>query len=230
MAFLAGPFSGGANEVFGNNRFASGTGGTINVNASTIIADLISMSGASSEAEGVPLDAVGGTIAIASSAVMVTVDADGLAGQIGYSASSGGTLTADGFTWVRPTLSQTAPDLRGLFSQQALLTGADGLAVDVLSTNPLIETSLLFPQASYPIAGGTLVGVVADGDGVNALRSPIDGSLITLDVYGQPRTTGGLRNAGAVEVASVPEPSTCAITLAGLTCGGYSVWRRQKRD
>jgi len=27
----------------------------------------------------------------------------------------------------------------------------------------------------------------------------------------------------------VPEPSTVALTLAGLTCGGYSMWRRSKR-
>jgi hypothetical protein len=27
----------------------------------------------------------------------------------------------------------------------------------------------------------------------------------------------------------VPEPSTCAMALAGLACGGYSMWRRRKR-
>jgi hypothetical protein len=230
VAFLAGPLSGGANDAFGDNRFAAGIGGTINVTASTIVADLISMTGSTSQADGVPLDAAGGTIALTSSAVMATVDADGLAGQIGYSAVSGGLLTADAFTWVRPTLSQNAAVLRGLFSQPALLTGTAGLAVDVLSVSPLIETSLPFPQASYPIAGGTLVGVVADADGANALKSPIDGSLITLDVYGQPRTTDGLRNAGAVEVASVPEPSSYCIALAALACGGYVVVRRRKRD
>ena len=229
VAFLAGPLSGGANDAFGDNRFAAGSGGTINVTASTIVADLISMTGSASQADGVPLDAAGGAIALASSAVMATVDADGLAGQIGYSAAGGGSLTADAFTWVRPTLSQTAANLRGIFSQPALLTGTTGLAVDVLSESPLIEMSLPFPQASYPINGGTLVGVVADADGVNALRSPIDGSLITLDVYGQPRTTGGLRNAGAVEVASVPEPSACAMALAALSCGGFSMLRRRKR-
>jgi hypothetical protein len=30
-------------------------------------------------------------------------------------------------------------------------------------------------------------------------------------------------------VAAVPEPSTCAIALAGLACGGFSMWRRRKR-
>jgi hypothetical protein len=27
----------------------------------------------------------------------------------------------------------------------------------------------------------------------------------------------------------VPEPATCAMALAGLACGGYSMWRRRKR-
>ena len=27
----------------------------------------------------------------------------------------------------------------------------------------------------------------------------------------------------------VPEPSTCAMALAGLVCGGFSMWRRRKR-
>lgn len=34
-------------------------------------------------------------------------------------------------------------------------------------------------------------------------------------------------NAGYLAV--VPEPSTCAMALAGLACGGYSMWRRRMR-
>ncbi|MBJ7328232.1 MAG: PEP-CTERM sorting domain-containing protein, partial [Chthoniobacterales bacterium] len=29
--------------------------------------------------------------------------------------------------------------------------------------------------------------------------------------------------------AAVPEPSTCAMALAGLACCGYSMFRRRKR-
>ncbi|MFM8892538.1 MAG: hypothetical protein ACKOTB_13110, partial [Planctomycetia bacterium] len=229
VAFLAGPLSGGANSSFADNRFVAGAGGTINVTASTIVADLVSMSGSTPDADGVPLDAAGGTIALASSAVMATIDADGFAGQIGYSATSGGSLTADAFTWVRPTLAQTDADLRAAFNQPALLTGADGLTVNVISVSPLIELSLPFPQATYPISGGTLVGVVTDADGANALTSPIDGSPITLDVYGQPRTTGGLRNAGAVEGVSVPELDGGSFGGAMALAAGVLAWVEQRR-
>ena len=67
-------------------------------------------------------------------------------------------------------------------------------------TPRLAESTL----ATWPVEGGVLIGVVPDADGANVLRNPIDGSVITLDVFGQLRTTGGLRNAGAVE-SSVPE-------------------------
>jgi hypothetical protein len=33
----------------------------------------------------------------------------------------------------------------------------------------------------------------------------------------------------AFQIRAIPEPSTIAIALAGLACGGFSMWRRQKR-
>ena len=36
-------------------------------------------------------------------------------------------------------------------------------------------------------------------------------------------------NSGFRLAAPVPEPSTCAMALAGLTCGGYTIFRRRKR-
>jgi DNA-binding beta-propeller fold protein YncE len=35
--------------------------------------------------------------------------------------------------------------------------------------------------------------------------------------------------ANGVQLAVVPEPSTCAMALAGIACGGFSMWRRRKR-
>jgi sulfatase modifying factor 1 len=52
-------------------------------------------------------------------------------------------------------------------------------------------------------------------------------------------SSGGVTNAPSTEdnligfrlasAVAVPEPSTCAMALAGLACGGYSVYRRRKR-
>jgi hypothetical protein len=36
-------------------------------------------------------------------------------------------------------------------------------------------------------------------------------------------------NSARFNVAVVPEPSTYAMALAGLACGGYSMSRRRKR-
>ena len=33
----------------------------------------------------------------------------------------------------------------------------------------------------------------------------------------------------AFGTTAVPEPATCAMALAGIACGGYSMWRRRKR-
>ena len=232
VAFLAGPISGGANDSFLENRFLAGDGGTINLTASTVIADLVSLAGPTAAADGVPLDAAGGTITLASSAVLVTTDADGFAGQIGFRTSDGGTLAADAFSWVRPTPAQSAADLETLFGQPGLLTGSPGLPVTEISTSPLIEMTPGMPQASYPYAGGVLIGVVPDADGANRLLDPIDGSTITVDVYGYARTTGGLRNAGAVQVLQTPVPEVGRGSFGGAASLLFSAlaWLERRRS
>jgi hypothetical protein len=215
VAFLAGPTNGGANDSFLENRFLAGAGGTINLTASTVIADLVSLQGATAQANGMPLDAAGGTISLASSAVLATSDADGFATQIAFQERDGGNLAADASSWVRPTLAQSAVDLRLVFDQPALLTGSPGLPVIEILSDPLIEVTPPMPGASYPYAGGVLIGVVPDADGANRLLNPIDGSTITTDVYGYARTTGGLRNAGAVEALQTDVPEIDFASGAG---------------
>ena len=46
--------------------------------------------------------------------------------------------------------------------------------------------------------------------------------------YGITGVTGN--QVGAVIPVSVPEPSTCAMALAGLACGGYSLFHRRKKQ
>ena len=218
-AYLAGPLNGGDDKNLVSNKFSAGPGAVINLQASTVIADLVSLTTGTADATGAPLNADGGSINLVSSAVMATVDEDSLPGQIAYSASNGGTFSADAFSWVRPTPAQSGTSLQVLFGQPGLLTGSAGLGVVVLSPSPLIEMALPYPEGTYPVNGGVLIGVVPDANGANRLINPIDGTTILTDVFGDPRTTGGLRNVGAVELRSVPEPTTITLAVAATLIG-----------
>jgi hypothetical protein len=218
-AYLAGPLNGGDDKAFVSNKFSAGPGAVINLQASTVIADLVSLTTGTADATGAPLNADGGSINLMSSAVMATTDEDSLPGQIAYSASNGGTFSADAYSWVRPTPAQSGTALQVLFGQPGLLTGSAGLGVVVLSPSPLIEMALPYPEGTYPVNGGVLIGVVPDANGVNRLINPIDGTTILTDVFGDPRTTGGLRNVGAVELRSVPEPTTITLAVAATLIG-----------
>jgi len=53
------------------------------------------------------------------------------------------------------------------------------------------------------------------------------GGDITVEAAGVNTVAGGSIAVGEY-VAPVPEPSTCAMALAGLACGGYSLFRRRR--
>jgi autotransporter-associated beta strand protein len=86
--------------------------------------------------------------------------------------------------------------------------------------------------------GGTLNVVLYDnfvptyGDTFTLLQAgAISGDFDTV-IY--PTLSGGLSweqttSATAMTITVVPEPSTCAMALAGLACGGYLSFRRRKR-
>ena len=93
----------------------------------------------------------------------------------------------------------------------------------------------LAPSTSYYlVAAGTSLADIPDFDG------PIPGTLywdatdvVTSPAYGTGDS--GANWAGPfiqnlyMKVAAVPEPSTCMMALAGLACGGYTMFRRRKR-
>ncbi|RLS41690.1 MAG: PEP-CTERM sorting domain-containing protein, partial [Planctomycetota bacterium] len=53
---------------------------------------------------------------------------------------------------------------------------------------------------------------------------------LSMEKVHRPRLSGAARVAVvcAHNIAAVPEPSTCAMALAGLACGGYLVRRRRR--
>ncbi len=76
------------------------------------------------------------------------------------------------------------------------------------------------PDGGSPLAPGPLITIIAHADGANKLFNPIDGRVITRDVFHNPRTTHGFRNVGAVQT-SVPGP----FPVPG--CSASDVWSRQ---
>jgi sulfatase modifying factor 1 len=71
---------------------------------------------------------------------------------------------------------------------------------------------------------GSSRGVRGGGWYYNAFSLSSSNRITHGPSYGDSFT--GFRLARAV---AVPEPSTCVMALAGIACGGYSMWRRRKR-
>ena len=111
---------------------------------------------------------------------------------------------------------------RMIISDVDAATNASTLArVTVATTGGLTGDTSTYQQGGL---GQQANGVVrwtgispgSDGD----LRVSMDGGGGNGGVYSAFRLA---------ETAVVPEPSTCAMALAGLACGGYTMFRRRKR-
>jgi outer membrane protein OmpA-like peptidoglycan-associated protein len=140
-----------------------------------------------------------------------------------------GTFFSDAnMSWVQPVGAQVPtavlPDL---------LVGV-GLPDDATSGE-------LWTRSVTPIPGGVLVGAVpgAGSGGANELRSPIDNSIITVDVLGNPRVDGTLRDTGAVQSIAAPHLTVVSVgdgsvglgwdkpgAPVGRTITGYTVGYR----
>ena len=133
-----------------------------------------------------------------------------------------GILTADALSYVQPTQNSSPDDLRTLFSQPSLLTGL--LPYELTSDLFLLPTYQELPDGASLLSGSPLRSAIADADGANQLINPIDGSVITTDVFGNPRTAFGTRDIGAVQgTQEVPGP------LPVLGAGAAFGWARRLR-
>lgn len=221
-------------------RIQAFSGGVANVIASTLQFDAINSTIPNSQfcaslslyqCNGAPLQAFSnGVIHLQSSAVSVFNEAfPGI--QFPYSdsydpqtgAPIAGVLTADQYSYVQPVTNQNAANLEILFQQPSLITAGVAYTLDP-NSNPPFDAYFDLPGGASPNPSGPLVGVVPNADALNQLINPIDGSVISTDVYGNPRTANSRRDIGAVQLAaSVPGP----LPLVGI--GAAFGWSRRLR-
>ena len=85
--------------------------------------------------------------------------------------------------------------------------------------------------ASFAGATGRLRNIFADSESniVASINSTTSLSRLVYEFDMNPDNDVSNPNIRFSFAAAVPEPSTCAMALAGLACGGYSIWRRRKR-
>jgi hypothetical protein len=138
-----------------------------------------------------------------------------------FGQANAGSLVALDSVWLQTTANQSAADLQTLFGTSSLLTS--GLPLILQDFGGGVSAYLPLPGGAYPNPSGPLIDQISDANGANLLMNPIDGSPILLDVYGNPRTTNGLRSIGAVQSANVPAP----LPLAGATAA--LAWSRRLR-
>ncbi|MFM8498377.1 MAG: PEP-CTERM sorting domain-containing protein [Planctomycetia bacterium] len=131
--------------------------------------------------------------------------------------------------------------------------GLGSAAIKVVDFTPLPGTSYLVALGLVPSATPGKVDVkmwatsnlaidpntlVAGTPNASLLGSRNDFSFSSIRVAGDYAGTlkvagiassPNVSEAASVSVNAVPEPATYAMALAGLVCGGFSMWRRRKR-
>jgi hypothetical protein len=215
-------------------RIQAYSGGVANLIASTVQLNAIELkdvggcpSTTNYACNGSPLQAFEGGEINLSQSVVSTINSD-LLEEIAaianpysetFSGYSHGDLTADALSYVQPTPNLNAAALQALFDQPALLTGSIPYE---LTSNGLFYKNL--PEGAALVPGSPLLSAIADADGANQLINPIDGSVITKDVFGNSRTAFGTRDIGAVQsTQNVPGP------LPVLGLAAFFQWSRRLR-
>jgi hypothetical protein len=217
-------------------RLQAFAGGELNITASSILQDAIDNTDYTSthcnsnpyDCAGKPLTAFnGGKITLKQSLVsllntdLIPTGVDSYSeAALGF--ASGGDIVALDSVWIQPTPNQSAASLKTLLGNPNLLTA--GLPLVLNDFGGGATAYLPLPNGAYPNPTGPLIDQIANADGANQLLSPIDGSVISVDVLGNPRTRQGLRNIGALQFAPVPGPLPLAGAAAAL---GWS--RRLRR-
>jgi len=210
-------------------------GGELNITASSILQDVLYNTYNSCNSDpyacaGKPLTAFdGGTITLKQSYVSLinAQDPPGLipAGVLSYSdalygPSNAGSLVALDSVWLQTTSNQSAADLQNLFGNPSLLTSGIPLTLEDIGGG--VSAYYPLPSGADPNPQGPLIDQISDADGVNQLINPIDGSVITTDLLGRPRSRENMRDIGALQAVPGPLPLAGAAAAMG--------WSRKLRQ
>jgi hypothetical protein len=138
--------------------------------------------------------------------------------------------------------------LLAMAPQLTLTTGSSTLSATLLASGSNGQMGVFSGDYSGFTPGLSLLvftdintlrnGIGLQGNGLyNNLQSPFVGSGVQVDggINGTYNTDAGPlvitannSQASSFSIAAVPEPSTYAIALTGLACGGYSMFRRRR--
>ena len=109
-------------------------------------------------------------------------------------------------------ISASALDLGAVMNNQTEIAG--GL-YDFSSVNPIEGSSFYY-------------GIRFSNDGSNFYNGWLQAETTSTSITFIAAAVETSANVGII-VGAVPEPSTYAMALAGIACGGFSMWRRRKR-
>jgi hypothetical protein len=166
-----------------------------------------------------------GTAAALAGATSITVNAEGalLLGQTNGVNDSAAVTLAGGELFTGTSLSETFGALN--------VTVGGWSIIDFMGNSSTLNFSSLSLDGS--LASLAILNYDGANDFLNIASGTATGSLSRIAFYSDSGSTllgyGGFEGTRLVPVA-VPEPSTWAMALAGLGCGGYVVRRRRKRD
>jgi hypothetical protein len=101
----------------------------------------------------------------------------------------------------------------------------DQLRINLLrNDDSILASSVVAPGAWQGVQTFSQAYFSYVGDGSGPLRLQMRS-----EQPGNGRFSGAVDNMAFWDAVPVPEPSTYAMALAGIACGGFSMWRRRKR-
>ena len=221
----------------------SGSGGLVKLGAGTL-----TLSATSSYTGATAVD--GGTLLVNGQLgnTAVSVNAAGLLGGSGTilgDVAVSGTLSPGNSPGILTVASlallagsHTAMEITGTSASlydQVVGTGSGGLiyggSLNLVMSGSYADQTVfnLFSNFSSYTGNFTSVGLDATGEYYGLTFSDVGGVWTSTETANHQRlvfstTTGNL----SVVAAVVPEPSTCAMALAGLACGGWRMMRRRR--